>query len=837
MMGGVEVQGTREEFGVGLMKIFALAGVVVLGMAAALASGAQGALDPARALPLGREQARALLPEEYIWTAGDAMVVADGAHPRHHDKMEKLDPHYFRTEFVVGRVPKQATLYVAGPRKARVWVNGRLVEERECNPQSWLIFETLMVDVSAALRPGRNVLAVEAVRGWGHSHHTNHALTRQVMTGEVVAAKIVPAGVGVEARPLAISSKQWRSVARLEPGWEQAGFDDSRWPRVQSLGGIESSDAFYQWHVDAGLINWPGYVGVSSRMRRYRLLPKEVAIPAAGGARFEGIENLRSDAGKDAVVRLPETASPAETPSLLLDFGKEVAGRVLLVSGGGTRTATVDVSYGESKEEVLGGPFLKTQRLYLAPEGIARGVKSGFRYVLLRFPDVKDEVRIRSAALEGIAYPVRYRGSFTSSDERVNRIWETAAYTAHLSLQEGIWDGVKRDRGKWMGDMDVAARVADAIFADGGPNQRTLLELAGRPPYDEPVNGIPTYTAFWVMGVAAHERRLGSRADLEAVREPLKGLLKTMETNVDGAGLFANPAKKTVFVDWATNFDRDTPEARRAAQFEYLLAFREGAAMLDKLGEGALAAKYRALAERMREAAEQRLKDTATGTFGPYWQTSAMAIVSGGATAEESERIYGEVLSGVGGGVERMQWITPYYGYYVLEALARTGHVGQGLDWLRQYWGGMLDEGATSFWEAYDPRWPKNEPHKYLQADHKMGYYVSLAHGWSSGPALWLIERVAGLQAEGPGRFVIRPELGDLQWVKASLPVGAEEIGVEVRREHGLRMTVRVPKGCRARVELPGKFGAARVNGRPVRGAIVLEAAGRYAIEAGEGGF
>ena len=60
--------------------------------------------------------------------------------------------------------------------------------------------------------------------------------------------------------------------------------------------------------------------------------------------------------------------------------------------------------------------------------------------------------------------------------------------------------------------------------------------------------------------------------------------------------------------------------------------------------------------------------------------------------------------------------ITPYYGYHLLSAIANVGQRTEALARRRSYWGGMLAEGATSSWEAYDPRWPKADPHRFLQA-------------------------------------------------------------------------------------------------------------------------
>ncbi|MCU1247787.1 MAG: Alpha-L-rhamnosidase N-terminal domain [Edaphobacter sp.] len=78
----------------------------------------------------------------------------------------------------------------------------------------------------------------------------------------------------------------------------------------------------------------------------------------------------------------------------------------------------------------------------------------------------------------------------------------------------------------------------------------------------------------------------------------------------------------------------------------------------------------------------------------------------------------------------------------VLGAMTWLGYPRSALDWMRTYWGGMLAEGATSFWESYDLRWPKDTPHLSPQAESTGGFFVSLAHGWSSGPSTWLSEQV-----------------------------------------------------------------------------------------------
>jgi hypothetical protein len=164
------------------------------------------------------------------------------------------------------------------------------------------------------------------------------------------------------------------------------------------------------------------------------------------------------------------------------------------------------------------------------------------------------------------------------------------------------------------------------------------------------------------------------------------------------------------------------------------------------------------------------------------------------------------VLSNVGHVKYNAMIISPYYNYYVIRAMAQTGHRKDALEWIRQYWGGMLEEGATSFWEGYDPSWYKEDFHSSLQADNRSGYFVSLAHGWSAGPTAWLMEEVLGIQPTGAGFSTvdIRPDLVDLAWAKGAEPTPRGLLKVDARREgSGVAVGVDVPEGVVARVAVP----------------------------------
>ena len=136
----------------------------------------------------------------------------------------ETEPHYFRAHFHVDSVPREATLYIAGPRSVSVWVNGQPVEKVASDTSSPLGMHVFAAQVARALHAGDNVIAIEAVRGRGVTGFANSALVQQQTFGRCWWRRLLPRAEGVEAPDLMHSGPEWRSSTTAEKGWEQAGF-------------------------------------------------------------------------------------------------------------------------------------------------------------------------------------------------------------------------------------------------------------------------------------------------------------------------------------------------------------------------------------------------------------------------------------------------------------------------------------------------------------------------------------------------------------------------------------------------------------------------------------
>jgi hypothetical protein len=229
------------------------------------------------------------------------------------------------------------------------------------------------------------------------------------------------------------------------------------------------------------------------------------------------------------------------------------------------------------------------------------------------------------------------------------------------------------------------------------------------------------------------------------------------------------------------------------------MTLRAGAELCDVLDEPATRRKC-------LDSVEKLLKHTPDPAGSK--QAAALMALAGLADAGKLNR---EVLA-----VDGPQRMSTFYGYYVLQARAMAGDYQGAIDVIRQYWGAMLDLGATTFWEDFDLQWTKNagridelvpEGKKDIHGDFGnycyVGFRHSLCHGWASGPTAWLSEHVLGVRIVEPGGIVVRiqPHLADLDWAEGTFPTtkGIIKVRHEKKADGTIETKIDAPKGITIR--------------------------------------
>lgn len=498
--------------------------------------------------------------------------------------------------------------------------------------------------------------------------------------------------------------------------------------------------------------------------------------------------------GDQALVHDPDICvmkHTGEEPGVLLDFGRELHGALRLVTTvfDPKRPLRVRVRFGESAAEAMGitdqDHAIHFQELLVPWCGSVDVGPSGFRFARIDLIDPGTTLNLRGvlARLEELT-DVR-TGSFRCSDKRINAVWETAAQTVELCMQDYLWDGIKRDRLVWMGDLHPEVMVIAGLHGNHPIVPKSLDLMRDTTPLPGWMNTISSYSLWWIRTQHDWFQRTGDRAYLEQQRAYLVELLGIVAATVNKDGSHRFPLG---LIDWASVKDHATTVAGMHALLAWSL--QAGAALAGELGEKRLAVTSARAAER--------LKQHGLPTAGSK-QAASLGVLAGFRSAKEANRAVLAKRATTG--------LSPFYGYYVLEARALAGDTAGGLDLLRTYWGGMLDLGATSFWEHFDLAWlhgekpgridelpgTKRDLHRTTGEHCYVGYRHSLCHGWSGGPAVWLQDRVLGVTAAAPGFAQVRiaPQLGGLSWAEGTIPT-----------PHG-PLTVRAEKGREPLVTLP----------------------------------
>ena len=456
----------------------------------------------------------------------------------------------------------------------------------------------------------------------------------------------------------------------------------------------------------------------------------------------------------------------------LYDFGRETFGHLDFRQPKGNGTA--HIYYGESREEALDKEHCETlDAMPITNDHTLFPVGSkAFRYVYI---EDCGSISYQLAMYEEYSpFDPSHSGSFRCSDDLLNRIWDVSARTLELTTQEFFMDGIKRDRWTWSGDAIQSYLMNYYLHFDSDCVKRTIRQLRGKDPVTAHINTIMDYSFYWFMSVVDYYQYTG---DSDFVREMWPRMLTLMDyilSRTNAEGMAEGQPDDWIFVDWV-----DFPMHKRGAlAFEQVLFIAalfamEKAARICNEPEKAdyyqgLAAQLSGKLERTFWSNEQHafMHAIEDGILNP--QVTKFPNMFALRTIAMSEERQEQIMKSVMLNPDIPPITTPYMRFYELEALCEAGLHQQVLREIRDYWGGMLREGATSFWEKYVP----TESGAQHLAMYGRPYGKSLCHAWGASPIYLLGKYFLGVQPTRPGyqEYVVQPSLGDLEWMEGDVP-------------------------------------------------------------------
>ncbi len=480
---------------------------------------------------------------------------------------------------------------------------------------------------------------------------------------------------------------------------------------------------------------------------------------------------------------------------IIFDFGKEIQGGIRLLTARGS--SKVRVRFGESLGEACSGLGEKNSTnshstrdfAYFIPELADMELgQTGFRFVRI---DNIGNGDLRFIAVNAVYQHLKVlpKGNFVSNDKRINEIYDTAKRTLFLCMQNRVWDGIKRDRLVWIGDFHPELKGILYLYGNHPFIKSALEESMIHCEKDGWMCNIPSYSSWWLVSLCDYFLYSNDWDFFSSQLNNAFGIVSALNKSVDENGnvdyINTNSADP-LFIAWETKGANNIELAHKGL---ILFALKKLSSVLT--GRNEFNPEISELINKLGKNKDY---------YGNNKQVAS--VYSLGYPIDDNARKC--LLSG---GAERFN---TFMSSYIADAIYRAGDPRKALFDMKEFYGGMLDCGATSFWESFNPAWLKSNTRidqmpekgkKYIHCSYGTncyrGYRLSLCHGWSCGPVQFLSDKALGVKFlnAGGSKIKIEPDLMGLESAEGVIPTiyGDIEISNKMTKT-GIKTVYKLPK-------------------------------------------
>ncbi len=441
--------------------------------------------------------------------------------------------------------------------------------------------------------------------------------------------------------------------------------------------------------------------------------------------------------------------------SLILDFGSHYVGypHIVLKSVGSPQDAPayVAVRFGETPAEIgestadyhgsISSSWLQesTSHIDVLPGEIPLHRRYAFRYLQITVLDTSPKYRlmIDDVTVDTVSSADREALLPCREDlaEDLKKIDAVGARTLYECMQDVFEDGPKRDRRLWMGDFRVQALVNYETFRNFDLVKRCLYLFAGAcmnrgqvgaclftaPRVQVDDTALFDYSLLFVPTLFEYFEASGDRETLAELSETAFTQLRIAAERLDQRGIVRDDPSWWCFLDWNSELNKQA-----GAQGVYIYCLRYGLDIAEVLGDEREAALIRERLDFACRSARESLWEPDLGFFVSgedrqvSWISQVWMVLAGVFGREENCALLRRLKM-----VDpRIRLISPYAHHYYVEALCRNGMAAEITDYIRGYWGKMVDAGADCFWEVFDPLDPDASPYGSKAI-------LSYCHAWS----------------------------------------------------------------------------------------------------------
>lgn len=695
----------------------------------------------------------------------------------------------FRKTLDIGGDVSNNTLRIAADSKYWLYVNGKLEVfegqlKRGPNPKDTYIDYVKLKN----LKKGRNTVAVlvwyYGKHGFSHRNSNVGGLYFDLAVGKkhygsdnswlttIHPAYYLPKGQEPNFR---LSESNIGFDARKDaPAWYSESYDDSSWQQAKS---VSPEDADWNKFVKREIPQWKDY-GVKPYPSQRREGNK-IICTLPYNCQFTPVLKVKASAGKKIDIRTDDYATPAPNGEVNV-FAEYI---------------TKD---GEQEYENLGW-MNGHEVIYTIPAG----------------------VEVISLAYHETGYNCSFAGSFECDNSDLNSLWKKSQRTLYITMRDNYMDCPDRERAQWIGDVsnemvevfyslspsaNLLTRKCAREFADW---QRSDSVMYAPVPEGNWKKELPQQTmAFMGLGNWNYYMGTGDAATIKYVFPAAKRYVHKWK--IEDNGLVEYRPGAWDWGDWGDNVDMQA-----LCQAWYSTTLKNYAKQANLIGETAEAKWATAAAKKLDETFRNKFwtgkgyrHDTYKGLTDD--RTQSVAVISGIATKDQYPKLL-EIF-------KTTEFASPYMERYVLQAMCEMGNTQDAVDRMLKRYKPMVDSPLSTLRELFDL------------------HVGSYNHAWSGGPLIIMSQYVAGISPVKPAfkEFEVKPELGNLKYVKTVVPTVYGSIKLNVNKENGYNVDITVPQGTKAQVLLPRDYSKYSVDGHNKK--LSLNADGtRYVLKLSAG--
>jgi hypothetical protein len=448
--------------------------------------------------------------------------------------------------------------------------------------------------------------------------------------------------------------------------------------------------------------------------------------------------------------------------SFILDFGQHQVGylKMQIIPVGSPPDAPLHIrlTFAEMPVEVsepfssydgwISSSWLQEETLHVdvLPKKVELPRRYSFRYVKIEILDTSKKYRVafKDIYCETVTTgDIKKVTPLNHSDLELDQIDQVSIKTLQDCMQEVFEDGPKRDRRLWLGDLRLQALANYKTFKNNDLVKRNLYLFAAVPNEEGKVsanlfiapNLVPDdtflfdYSLFFTTTLYDYYIETKDFKTLEGLWSVAYRQVELGLERVDENGNVRDGESWWSFIDWQPELNKQAP-----SQAILIYTLKKIIFLADVLGK----------TEKVK--LEEHLERIIRATFIHLWDEEKGLFVSGKekqiSWASQVWMALAQILD-LNANKKLMNRLletkpaigmnTPYMYHHLVEALLLVEEKEEAISVLKQYWGGMIRDGADTFWELYNPENKEYSPY----GNHLINSYC---HAWSCTPTYLIRE-------------------------------------------------------------------------------------------------